>query len=326
MNTIAALLALTLAVQEAPPASACKVNDNACNARDFERRADQTSDPTMRAWRLHSAHRSYLFLFDETGKVEHLCAARRAYERSITVEDLPARERSSLTARLADLETRERQHRPSCRKKTSRPRRDPPLLASASRKRPADAGADLAEVRPGQAGETSSERAVVPALGDSEPRAALIATPEVPRETPPAGVAPAHASPRVDPLPVRRPQRAVRTDGRSLVIAGSMSLLAGLAVSAAAGVAGGRVLATSRELWTLHDSANGTANADQLAQDAALRDDYRRQLPSAVALVVASGGLLVIGAVLTGVGGRRLARARLALSPTPGGLALHARF
>lgn len=323
MNTIAAILALTLAVQEAPPASACKVNDNACNARDFERRAEQTNDPTMRAWRLHSAHRSYLFLFDETGKVEHLCAARRAYERSITVKDLPARERSSLTARLAELETRERQHRPSCRKKTSRPRRDPPLLASASTKRPADAGADLAEVRPGQAGETSSERAVV---GDSEARAALAAAPEVSRETPPAGGAPAHASPRVDPLPVRRPQRAVRNDGRSLVIAGSMSLLAGLAVSAAAGVAGGRVLATSRELWTLHDSANGTANADQLAQDAALRDDYRRQLPSAVALVVASGGLLVIGAVLTGVGGRRLARARLALSPTPDGLALHARF
>ena len=323
MNTIASLLALTLAVQEAPPASACKVNDNACNARDFERRAEQTSDPTMRAWRLHSAHRSYLFLFDETGKVEHLCAARRAYERSITVKDLPARERSSLTARLADLETRERQHRPSCRKKTSRPRRDPPLLASASRKRPADAGADLAEVRPGQTAETSSERAVV---GDSEARAALAAAPEVSRETPPAGVAPAHASPRVDPLPVRRPQRAVRNDGRSLIIAGSMSLLAGLAVSAAAGVAGGRVLATSRELWTLHDSANGTANTDQLAQDAALRDDYRRQLPSAVALVVASGGLLVVGAVLTGLGGRRMTRSRLALAPAPGGLALHARF
>ena len=86
------------------------------------------------------------------------------------------------------------------------------------------------------------------------------------------------------------------------------------------------MLATSRELWTLHDSANGTANTDQLAQDAALRDDYRRQLPSAVALVVASGGLLVVGAVLTGLGGRRMTRSRLALAPAPGGLALHARF
>lgn len=335
MNVIASILAVTLAVQGVSSESPCKITDNACKAQDFERRADQTADPTMRAWRLHSAHRSYLFLFDETGNVEHLCASRRMYEQSIAVKNLPASERAGLTARLAELETRERQHRPRCGKKVPRPRHDPPLLTSASSKKPpsehpTDASADDILASPGLAPVAEVSTGVA-APAHSEPLADPVAAPVTSSaEAPAAGVAPPlRLEPHGDPLlPVRRSPPPARRDGRPLVIVGSGTMLGGLALAGAAGFIGARLVDIRHQGQALADAVDGYGSAEEVAQDAALRGAYRRTGAQTVALAVSAGALLIIGGVLTGIGARRMARvvSRTALLPAPGGLALRVRF
>lgn len=116
--------------------------------------------------------------------------------------------------------------------------------------------------------------------------------------------------------------------GRNLVIAGSVTLAVGLALTGVAGYTGGRLLQTHREAITLKDMVDGYATDDQLARDAALTRDYQRLGPTTLALALTGGTTVIVAAVLLGVGGRRMAQtaSRTALLPVPGGLAFHARF
>lgn len=86
--------------------------------------------------------------------------------------------------------------------------------------------------------------------------------------------------------------------------------------------------ATHREAQALGARVDGHADADQLAQDVVLRRDYRTLGSKTLTLALAGGATVLVGAVLVGVDGRRMARAasRMALVPVPAGLAFHARF
>lgn len=112
------------------------------------------------------------------------------------------------------------------------------------------------------------------------------------------------------------------------MIAGSVVLGAGVALTAAAGYVGHRWVETRQKYLDLHAMVDGLATTEQDAMASVVLNDYRKAGDQALALAVAAGTTIVIAAVLVGIGGRRMARAasRTALVPVPGGLALHARF
>lgn len=304
MNAIASILAAVLALQEpAPPR--CPPTDNACKAQQFEQRAKAEKSPQKRALYLHGAHLSYLALFDRTGNIEHLCAARRTFDQSMAIEEQPADQRASFEAVLPKLVAREKQHRARCSEVKKH---------RASREAPA-----VARVEP---------PASPPPPSQTEPARVVVA--EFLEETPP----PTEPAEPLLPVPparalVERPMHDEEArPGRGLVIAGGVSLGVGLALTGAAGYLGGRMVETHREAQALGARVDGYADADHLAQDAALRRDYQRLGSQTLALALAGGATVIIGAVLVGVGGRRMARAasRMALVPVPAGLAFHARF
>ena len=124
-----------------------------------------------------------------------------------------------------------------------------------------------------------------------------------------------------------RPPSAPRP-GRGLVIAGGATLGLGVALTAVAGSVGRRMLDTRKEILALGDSVDGFATTDQSIRDDALRDDYRAMETQTLALALAGGASVLVGVILTSIGGRRMARvaSRTALVPAPGGLVFHARF
>lgn len=142
--------------------------------------------------------------------------------------------------------------------------------------------------------------------------------------------------PQADPLlpmsgrrpAARHPIPADEHAGRSLALAGGVTLALGLGMLGVAGYTGGRMVEARRDAQALAATVDGYADDDQLARDAALRQEYRTMAPPTLVLVLAGGASFVVGAVLVGLGGRRMARAasRTALLPAPGGLAFHARF
>lgn len=116
--------------------------------------------------------------------------------------------------------------------------------------------------------------------------------------------------------------------GRGMVIAGGITLGGGLAVTATAGYLGGSMLDIWRESNALHDETGPIGTEAQAAKNAALTREYERQRAPMLATAIVGASAVIVGAVLVGVGARRLARAtsRTALLPTPGGLVLRARF
>lgn len=112
------------------------------------------------------------------------------------------------------------------------------------------------------------------------------------------------------------------------MIAGGATLGVGLALAATAGYLGGRLIATRRDAQALHQHTDGFGTSEQVATDQALTRDYERLAPATLTLALAGGVSVIVGAVLVGVGGHRLARvaSRTAVLPLPGGLAFHARF
>jgi hypothetical protein len=74
-----------------------------------------------RAQYLFNAHNLYLRLFDKTGDARDLCAARRAIEASLAVDDQPATLRSESQALRTKLLARAKQQGARCASKTKRP-------------------------------------------------------------------------------------------------------------------------------------------------------------------------------------------------------------
>lgn len=315
-------LAVVLALETTTPAASsnCLTADNLCKAKRSEQRAATAKTPDQRAQYLHSAHRSYLFLFDQTGDARDLCAARRTFDESLAVAGQSEAQRASAAG--GELVARERLHGPRCgRLAKQRLKKSPPPAVAKVEPMPS-----VDPVREGD-------------LGNEAPPLLVSGTTTTERPPPPDVPPPTAATrPPVDdvfmpmPIPVRRTSPAARTreprPGRGLVIAGGVTLGAGVALSTAAGFMGHDMLATRQAYFALHNATGGTATVDQKNRADTLFHDYKAMWPQTLAMALAGGTTVLIAAVLAGVGGRRMARAasRTAVVPVPGGLALHTRF
>lgn len=321
MTVITSVLAIMLVRQDAtPPGPAkCPPTDNRCKAEQFVQRAAAAGSARHRALHLHAAHRSYLALFDQTGEVRDLCAARRTFDQSLAIQDQPDSQRASFEALRNDLTSREHTHGVRCGSSAKRPKARSSVMQAP---RSSDPGTFQTTATPGSS----------PVGGASEPPGdpPLIESTTRPIEpTQDIALLPVTPRPRAEPLPPPAAPTAIDAHpGRPLVIAGSVTLGAGLVLTGLAGYMGNRLIQTQRDAQTLATMVEGFATTDQLAQDEALGRDYRRMGPQTLALALAAGTTVVAAAVLLGVGGRRMARAthRAAFLPIPGGLAFHARF
>jgi len=303
----------------APALIDCPLEDHRCRAERSERRAaSPTLTPDQRASFLHSAHRSYLFLFDRTGQARELCDARRTLDASLAVEGQSVEQRQRHEAGHAALASLEHTHAAQCGPAAkSRPRKGSnPVQVAVSMTAPTSAKAVkdspppfLTSTIPPKSAPSSSER--------TSPT------------TSPSSSVPSGPVDALMPVPQRRaPTGGERRPGQRLVIAGGVVLVAGLALTGAAGYLGQRMVETRRKVYDLHDTVDGFATNDQDSTAGGLYRDYLAMGRQTLGVALAGGTTVVIAAVLAGVGGRRMARAasRTSFVPTPGGLAFHARF
>lgn len=319
-------LVLLLAAPPAPPVDdPCPFGDNRCKAKLYLERAEGAASPRDRALYFFGASRLYLRLFDKTGADADLCASRRAYDRSLAVKEQPEAQRASFMAQLTELTRREGDRGVRCAARR-RTKSDPPLMAiketqDSSSPPPSAAGAAELPVvtQPADpAAVTTRQDELLPVIvrnpDTARTRVRSPAALDLPRQD--------HREPRRDHRE-KRPR-----DGRGLVIAGGATLGVGLALTAAAGYLGGQLLDARGEARRIEDNIDGFATDEQAARSQALIHEYERLGSPTLALALVGGTSVVVGAVLVGVGGRRLARVaeRTALLPFPGGLAFRARF
>ncbi len=342
MSSTACTLAAVLMFEAAasPGTEDCPLTDNRCKAGLYERRAVTAPNPAQRALYLFGAYKSYLFLFEKTADLRDLCAARRALDASLAVTGQPQGQREVSRTMRAELVTRERQAGTDCRSVARRPRvkkTDAPLVARRpAPKPPADRVPEPpADLLP-EATTTAAELAQAELGLEATATAAELVQPTRTESLAAVGGWPPtalHPEPAADLMPVAaRPVNVAPTSppspGRGLVIAGGATLGVGVALTAAAGFMGRRMVDTRGEIIALSDSVDGYATADQDAHDDALRSDYRATRTQTLALAIGAGATVLVAVVLSSIGGRRMARAasRTALIPAPGGLVFHMRF
>jgi hypothetical protein len=311
MTILASSLAVLLVFQATTPTKepTCALEDHRCKAALHLKRASQATIPKDRAYNLFAAHRLYLALFDETGRPADLCAARRAFERSLKVRGQPDDQRAGFAARRSELLARERQHQVECVPGRSR---STPVVAQVDATSTAGAPAEAASTP------TSS---IVRASAEPTP----LLEPAAPPDPASADLMPVTGRRTLTiPSPATEPKRP----GQGLAIAGGVTLGVGVGLTAAAGYTGGRLLGAWRDSQALHAMAGALGTEEQAARDAELASDYQRLRGPTLALAIGGGTAIVVGAVLVAVGAKRVSRiaSRTALVPVPGGLALHARF
>lgn len=305
---------ILLALQAPAPSSDCAPGDDRCKARHFLRRAKDATAPRDQATYTFAAHRRYLALFDKTGKDQDLCEARRAFDRSLAVKGQPQSLRESFEAQRADLTKREGSRGPRCGRgrtvkseSTHTAEAPPKLLAPEPANTPPDATSE--PVTPPMVSVVTTPAQAAATTDDLMPVVRTGATPQ-----------------RLDaprPEPKRQPPA-----GRRLVIAGGVSLGIGLALTGAAGLMGGRMLNNWRDSQQLHDEAGLFGTDADSKRDVALAEEYDRLRVPMVTTAVIGASTVIVGAVLVGVGAKRLARltSRTAILPMPGGVAIRARF
>ncbi|MCY1071909.1 hypothetical protein OV090_44605 [Nannocystis sp. RBIL2] len=327
--SLAGLLAFEAAASPTSGARKCELTDNRCKAELFVQRAKEAKSDEQRALYLNVAHRSYLALFDKTGEARHLCAARRLFDRSVAIKNQSAEQRASFEKLRGDLTTREREAKVRCEGPAKQPKAEAPLLM----------GKSGVPTDPGVAGNASVE-ASPGVAASAEPPASSAVSVEASASTPQAADSIAPAKPGSDRqredelLPVSRrslpPAKSSSSPraGRDLVIGGGVALGLGVVLASVVTYTGVGMHEVQRQARELRDKVDGHATDGQLAQDAALRREYERLGPPTLALALAGGAATVVGAVLVGVGARRMARrpSQTAFIPVPGGVAFRARF
>jgi hypothetical protein len=327
MSLMSWSLAGVLALQTAsPPSSAlakCEPTDNRCKAELFVRRAEKAESDEQRALYYNVAHRAYLALFDKTGEARHLCEARRLYNKSVAIKNQPAEQRAGFKKLKGDLTSREREAGVRCG-----PAPKQPQAAAVAGDTPPETRTTPDAAETSTPADTSTEASTNPQVDSAEP------SPETPTSSPDASSSTAEAPPD-EPKAVHLPDShqpprdaTPPRPGRNLVIAGGVTLGLGLVLAGVATYTGASLLDTRRQAHALIGTIDGYATDEQLAQDAALRREYERLAPQTLAFALAGGASMVVGAVLLGVGGRRMTRkpSQTALVPVPGGLAFRARF
>ena len=291
------------------PAVDCSPEDHECNGKQYERLAAAATVPQHRANQFYGAHRAYIARFDETGEVEHLCAARRTFDRGIAIKEQTSGQRAAFAALRGALVKREQESGAQCRKPTRRPRE----------------AAAVEAPPPGSTQGDASALAGMPGL--APPASKEIAEP------PPAE--PKHSEARANPAPVRPtaavsvPPPRTRDDAtRRRVRAGLATLIPGFVLLApTAGVLAFRASVGSDwdELRAKTQGRSPTPDEDSAGD--ALNSRFRGATAAAVALGVTSAALVVTGTVLLAT---RRHSSRVAFGPWGargvGGFAIRGRF
>ena len=344
--TLAVLLTFEAASAPTAKKEECELTDDRCKAALYERRSVTAANANHRAQYLFNAHNLYVRLFDKTGDARDLCAARRAIEASLAVDDQPETLRSESQALRTKLLVRAKQQGARCGSKTKRRvmPADAPLVAVGPGTESTPADAPLFARGPGTeptvqpTSATSDEGAASPAarLASESTRADSPVTPTPPTRALQLLVDADPAIPPVDGLMPVAPRQAaavrrssVPRPGRGLVIASGVTLGVGVALGISAGLIDGRMADTRRALYELNASVgNGYATEAQDTTDTGLRADYKTLTHQRAALALGAGAVLVVAIVLAAVGGRKMARSasRAALLPAPGGLVFRGRF
>ena len=333
MKTIACFLAVSLAGESPAPTQVageteCVATDNRCQAKRFEQKASRAETPKMRALYLHAAHVAHLAVFDETGDVGALCAARRTFDKSLAIEGQPEGQRTAFEDARGKLESREKQRGARCGSARRSAKTQAPALAAK-----VEAAASAGDEEPPPlltmvpAAGAPVEDSVSGSPSEAVTLAAAVALSEdtlLPVRSSAAASSASSTTPAVDPRRVG----GSRVPGRPLLIAGSVTLAIGLSLGGVAAYTGRRALVAYQAGVDLHEDVQGPPDAATLARDAELEAEYRRMGPVAIGTAIGGGVAVVVGAVMAGVGGRRLARAgsQTAWAPVPGGLAFHVRF
>ena len=330
MKMIACLLTVSLVGESPAPTpradeSECVITDNRCQAKRFEQKASRAETPKKRALYLHAAHVAHLAVFDETGDVGALCAARRTFDKSLAIEGQPEGQRTAFEDARGTLESREKQRGARCGSARRSAKTQAPALAV---KVEAATSAGDEEPPPWLAMRPAAGTPVEDSVSGSPSEAVTSAPAVAPGDEAllpvRSSAAASSTTPAVDPRRVG----GSRVPGRPLLIAGSVTLAIGLSFGGVAAYTGRRALVAYQAGVDLHEDVQGPPNAATLARDAELEAEYRRMGPVAIGTAIGGGVAVVVGAVMAGVGGRRLARAgsQTAWAPVPGGLAFHVRF
>ena len=282
----------------ASQAAECGLEDHECNAKQYERLAAAAKAPQYRADQLYGAHRAYTARFDETGKAEHLCAARRTFNQGIAVKGQTDGQKAAFAALRAALAARERKSGVECRKTGKRMRN--PVAEPAAPLR----------IEPSAPARTGTES--VAGLENVTPARAPLATrPAKPKQvqTPPihqptraysGAASEKRMSPR-DPVARRRFRAGVGTLVPGVVFLGPV---AGLLMYR------GAVRADWDALQTASKGRFPTHNEENAAT--ALNRQFRGTTAAVAVLGAASAALVITGTILLATGRRST---RVAVGP-----------
>ena len=331
---------LILAASPAADPSTCAPTDYRCTAETNVAAARGATSDGERAQRLYRAHRAYLALARSAARAERARTLCRAVELLGQVRALSRPE--SLRQRIVDT-TRETEDVLADAGVDCPPSKKPRKVTG-RRVATASTTTTRTSVERQDPPSVSESTPVLLDVGGSRPAAShgvrTIVAPSVKHEqtsttvlagrmnATPSSTSAIDHGPRADEvLPGSSSPSPVRS-GRGLVIAGGVTLGAGVALVAAAGVLGYRMSETREEVLALDGMLDGFASEEEAAQGDALVRDYRTMGSQTLALALTGGATVIVAAILTGVGAKRMARraSRTALVPVPGGLALRGRF
>ncbi len=308
--TLHLLIAVSIAAPLPADPSDCAADDLQCSARTFSAAARRAPSKVKQVEYLYFAHRSYLALSESQGGVpsRDLCHARRLVHQALALPATSLRPRLEESRRetLARLTTKA-----IVCTLAKRPKGDDPPAVAVSEP-PPDAGGLLAS---GSAPPTTSpDTPPVDELGT--PLAGPIdgaKKVELPQRVTWTAEDLGAARPAHEPVggaaggaPDRRARPASPPPGRRLLIAGGVSLVAGLALTGTAAFTGAQAL---RALRTGRENITLAATDENLDNDAALRAEYNRFGTAAVVTGVAAGSAVVAAIVMLCVGARRRGRA-----------------
>jgi len=295
MITATSALHLLVALSMAAPAgtpSACAADDLHCSAPAFAAKARRAESDAERVEYLYFANRAYLALAEQppTGHVpsRDLCQAKQLIEQALA---LPATQlRGRVVESRRETLARLTEHKVRCKKSKPVQKDDPAVALADDARADADPPAKLLPSTPAP---------VVVAEGLTQrPVPETSASPIGPVDAPTQRTA-SESLTRWDSPPGRPP-------GRRLLIAGGVSLAAGLALTGVAAYTGAQALGARR---TGHESMQLEATPENLTRNMSLEDEYRRLGPVAVVTGVAGGAAVVAAIVMLCVGARRKARA-----------------
>lgn len=292
------VVGLSMALPTVDP-SACATEDLHCSARAFASSARQATSDAERVEYLYFANRAYLALAETSPKgpvlSSDLCRAKQLIEQAAALPATDLRERVIKSRN----ETRTKLKRENVRCKPKQQAKDDLPLVALAGSHPGEP-AKLLTRTPAPETPTSSELVVTP-------RAIVTPAPEAAAPDQTRGVS--SGMPRTREAwtsPLREAVPSGPPPGRRLLIAGGLSLAAGLGLTGIAAYTGARALVDRR---TGFSSTEQPASPDNMDRDAALRADYERRGTVAVATGITGGAALVAAIVLLCVGARRKARA-----------------